>query len=159
MCPSPCSYAGPQGLASVGEAVYARSYLGYGAVAMEGRVKSALLATLRGNGSAAGAGGGVNPCGFEGHLDEVRSEDYEEGGGASESASDGKGPVTLRGAGDFRACQRVVRAALAAMQGAPGGTGAVALPPAALKGAQAQCVCALVLHQLPSNCACAPIAQ
>jgi hypothetical protein len=132
--------AGPAGLGSLRGAVYARSYLGYGAVAMESRVKQSLLdaaaqrAHAGADASSAGAAAGgatggavVNPCGFAGHAEESEAAEAEAEADAA--------AVRLAGGGDFEGCVAALRAALAAQQQADGTAGTVALPPAALAGA------------------------
>ena len=145
--------AGPLGLASVEADVYARSYLGFGAVVMEGRVRAALLAEARLEGGALRSGartGGTgtdeahsapshvidDPCGFQGHeeLLDGGSSSSEAGAERAADAAAGGITVTLRGTGDYAACVASLRRALAAMQGGPDGTGVIALPPAVRNG-------------------------
>lgn len=150
--------AGPLGLASVEADVYARSYLGFGAVAMEGRVRAALLAAARESGVLASVGGTDNdvdkgvrilddPCGFPGHEESLDggSSSSEAGGERAADAAAGGVAVTLRGTGDFGACVTSLRRQLAAMQGGPAGTGVIALPPAVRNGAACVLERALVL--------------
>jgi hypothetical protein len=110
----------------VRDAVYARSYLGYGAVAMQARVHGLLLedAARGGSGGVGTKEAGVvsNPCGFEGHEEGVEGE---------ESAV-----RVLRGSGNYGGCVALLRRAFAAMQAGDGGTGAVTLPAAAAAGAR-----------------------
>ena len=136
--------AGPLGLASVEADVYARSYLGFGAVAMEGRVRAALLAEARESGALHGSKGGDDaagrliddPCGFEGHSEVLDggSSSSEAGKERAADAAAGGVSVTLRGTGDYTACVASLRRALAAMQSGPAGTGVIALPPAVRNG-------------------------
>lgn len=130
--------AGPLGLASVEADVYAQSYLGFGAVAMEGRVRSALLVEAREQGLLSGQDSHVidDPCGLEGHeeLLDGGSSSSEAGGERAADAAAGGVAVTLRGTGDYAGCVAAVRRALAAMQAGPAGTGVIALPPAVRNG-------------------------
>jgi len=144
--------AGPLGLASVEADVYARSYLGFGAVAMEGRVRAALLAEARESGALRAGGDAGNdaaarliddPCGFEGHTEVLDggSSSSEAGAERAADAAAGGVAVTLRGTGDYDACVASLRRALAAMQSGPAGTGVIALPPAVRNGAFASSFC------------------
>ena len=130
--------AGPLGLASVEADVYAQSYLGFGAVAMEGRVRSALLVEAREQGLLSGQDSHVvdDPCGLEGHeeLLDGGSSSSEAGGERAADAAAGGVAVTLRGTGAYAGCVAAVRRALAAMQAGPAGTGVIALPPAVRNG-------------------------
>ena len=132
--------AGPLGLASVEADVYARSYLGFGAVAMEGRVRAALLAEARESGALHGDDAAArlvdDPCGFDGHTEVLDggSSSSEAGAERAADAAAGGVAVTLRGTGDFAACVAALRRALAAMQSGPAGTGVIALPPAVRNG-------------------------
>ena len=86
-------------IASLRDAVYVKSYLGYGATRVESRLKSEIAAAARSRGDATA----TYPCGFLGREEPAGS-----------SATDGSPAVTLRGSGDFVACSRLVRGVVAA---------------------------------------------
>ena len=82
-------------IASLRDAVYVKSYLGYGATRVESRVKSEIAAAAKSRGDAVA----TYPCGFLGREEPLVTDD---------------GPaVTLRGSGDFAACSSLVRRVVA----------------------------------------------
>ena len=82
-------------IASLRDAVYVKSYLGYGATRVESRVKSEIAAAAKSRGDSVA----TYPCGFLGREEPLVTDD---------------GPaVTLRGSGDFAACSSLVRRVVA----------------------------------------------
>ena len=106
------------GLDSLRSAVYAKSYLGYGAVAVRSRVREALL-------EAATSGNVSDPCAFAGTDSAVQPGEAV--------AKEGAAPRFLVGGGNFAACASLVAAALREMQRAAG-LSSIALPGSAARG-------------------------